>query len=140
MVMLFFCIPVAVLFPILFNDILFLYIAIGIAIFITLSFFIITSYRIKKAKNANGLVMLTKNGAYAFGQYHGWGITGAWLDNARYDDRKGRILIIYKAVSRTGPQSCKVTLPVPVEYEQQAIAAVEALNTISRTASHSTHS
>lgn len=139
-IMLFFCIPVAVLFPVLFNDILFLYIAIGIAIFITLSFFIITSYRVRKAKNSNRLVMLTKKGAYAFGQYHGWGIAGAWLDSAGYDAVKKRIIIIYKAVSRAGPQSCKVTLPVPAEYGQQAAAAIEILNAESRTAGHSTHS
>jgi hypothetical protein len=130
LLILLFCGIFAVLLSILFQDALFFLICAGLAAFMTISFFIITAYRVRKAVKSGNQILVTEKGAFAFGQFHSWSIAGSWLDTARYDEPAKTLWICYSAVSRTGPVSCTVRIPVPEEQEEPARRTVSILTSI----------
>lgn len=123
-IMLFFCVILAVLGPFIAEDgYIISLIAIGLAVFLSLSALIITNYRVNKLKKGSKRVILSKDGAYVCGEFHCWNIPGSRLIKAQYiskDKDEGYIKIEYGAATLPGPTVYSCIIPIPNEIEQKA--------------------
>lgn len=131
-----FCGLVAVIGPFLVkeNGIIFTLIGVGLALILTLSYFIITGYRIKKLKNEDREVILTPYGVYVGGEFQTWNLPAtflsevAYFDSGKYENSPlALIRISYIALSRTIVTPYTILIPVSADMEEKAKAAVKAL-------------
>jgi uncharacterized membrane protein HdeD (DUF308 family) len=80
LITLFFCGLFAIVLPFFFEDgYLFIFICLGLAVFLSLSAFIITSYRVRKLRRGSSEFILSPNGVYAGGEFHSWSTPGTRL-------------------------------------------------------------
>lgn len=133
-VMLFFCVLVAVVMPFFFEyGYLFIFIGIGLGAFLSAAAFVITSYRVAKQRNGKNEFILTRQSAYANGEFHSWNMPGTSLTEVKYvapdpkKDRPGRLELTYLAVSYPAPLEQKVNIPVPAEFECDIPGVMQAL-------------
>lgn len=122
--------------PIIVKDdgIIYTLVSIGLALFLILSFWIITGYRVNKLKNSGKEVILTLGSAYVGGEFHLWKLPLSFLSEAVYfaagQYEKSALAVIritYNAVTRTILTPYTFLIPVPAGMEDRAKAAVQAL-------------
>ncbi|HWQ88996.1 MAG TPA: hypothetical protein VN374_03375 [Desulfitobacteriaceae bacterium] len=117
----------------------FTFIAAGIAVFLVVSQWLITGYRVKKLFKGDKEVILTEEGAYVCGQFHIWSRPIAFLDKVQYlrtGEYKGSsktvIRISYSTISGTLVTPCTFVIMIPYEMEEQAEIATEKLKEAAR--------
>ena len=126
-----FCIIFGIIFA-LTIDVMFLLICLGIAVFFTIVYFLVTAFRTQKVKRSQALVCLNEGGVYLFGQMHAWSLPGSHPVSISFDAAENTglpcrcILITYSALAYPVPRSETVTVPVPPEYYERAVRAVDA--------------
>ena len=133
-VMLAFCALVALVLPFFFEDgYLFVYIGAGLAVMLSLSALIITSYSVRRISRGNNEYILSKNGAYVRGEYHTWGMQGTRLNSVKYTppakEKLGAIEIEYTAASSPAEATVQFIVPIPAD---QALKAEEVLRAMGR--------
>jgi len=111
---------------------LFSVISLGIAVFMSFAYLIITSYRVKKLKRGNLLMALSAEGAYVAGEFHCWNTPASRLikislDEVETPEHGYQIDIRYLAAAYPGPLEYSVVVPVPPEYLKAARSAVAAI-------------
>lgn len=115
---------------------LFAMICLGIAIFMTGAFWIITTYRVRKLRRGSHEVVIAEQGVYVLGQYHSWGLQGSWISDLHYTPADsfgdGELRITYSVVTNAGPKDETVILMVPLEQDPQIPAILEALKPYQR--------
>ncbi|MHB1152413.1 MAG: hypothetical protein ACYCWE_03925 [Eubacteriales bacterium] len=133
-VMLFFCVLVAVVLPFFFEDgYLFIFIGLGLGVFLTSAAIIITYYRINKLKNSTNEIILTGDSAYVGGEFHSWNMPGTSLTMINYvppdvkKDRLGLLEITYHAVSYPAPLKQKINIPVPIDLVYRIPEVIQIL-------------
>jgi hypothetical protein len=117
-------------------DPLFFLICLGIAVFFTVVFFIVTSYRTGKLRKSQALVCLNAGGVYIFGEMHSWSLLGSWPVAADLIDPRPDnlpcpcISISYMTPNYPLPQQFTVTIPVPPPFTDQGLWAVNTIKGI----------
>jgi MFS family permease len=134
MTMLFFCALTAVVLPFLFEDgTLFIFIGIGMAVFLTLAAWAVTSYRIVKLKKGTNEIILSKDGAFVSGEFHSWRMPGTAVTEVRYKESDGKpqscgiLSITYTAASYPAPLSQTIHIPVPDDQAFRIPEVIKAL-------------
>jgi hypothetical protein len=134
---LFFCGLIAIAGPLFIRDdgYYFTFIAAGIAIFLMVSQWIVTEYRVKKLFRGDKEVILTEEGAYVCGQFHTWSGPFAFINNVEYFGAgefegcdKAMIRISYSTISGTIVTPCTFVIMIPSGMEGQAAIAAQKLN------------
>ena len=134
---LFFCLIFG-LFGFLFADDwgLFAMICLGLAVFMTVAFWIITSYRVRKLRHGSHQVVLSAQGVYVLGQYHSWGLKGSWVSDLYYTPADsfgdGELRITYSVVTTAGPKDETVILLVPMDVDSKIPEVMEAIKPYQR--------
>lgn len=130
-IMLAFCAILAVLGPLIADDgILMTFIALGIALFLTVSEFLITRYRVGRLRTGSRRVVLSECGAFVCGEFHTWcGISLKLLDVEQITDIApvdgfSLIRIRYQALTLPGPSVYSVVVPVPSDQTENVIASL----------------
>ncbi len=115
---------------------LFAMICLGLAIFMTLAFWIITTARVNKLRHGSHRVILSERGVYVLGQYHSWGLKGSWISDLHYTPADqfgdGELRITYSVVTTAGPKDETVIILVPMEQDPKIPEIVEALKPYQR--------
>jgi hypothetical protein len=115
---------------------LFAMICLGIAIFMTVAFWIITTYRVRKLRHGSHQVILSAQGVYLLGQYHSWGLKGSWISDLHYtpadDFGDGELRITYSVVTTAGPKDETVMVLVPIEQAPKMPEVLDALKPYQR--------
>lgn len=115
---------------------LFATICLGIALFMTLAFWIITNSRVRKLRHGSYQVILSAQGVYVLGQYHSWGLNGSWISDLHYTpaDRfgDGELRITYSTVTTAGPKDETVIILVPLEEDPKIPEVLEAIKPYQR--------
>lgn len=133
----FFCVIFG-LFGFMFADdwALFAMICIGIAVFMSLAFWIITTYRVRKLRHGSHEVVISAQGVYVLGQYHSWGLKGSWISDLYYTPADsfgdGELRITYSVVTTAGPKDETIILLVPIEHDPRIPEVLEALKPYQR--------
>jgi hypothetical protein len=111
-------------------------ICLGIAIFMTVTFWIITNYRVRKLRHGSHQVILSAQGVYVLGQYHSWGLKGSWISDLYYTPADsfgdGELRITYSVVTTAGPKDETVILLVPMEEDPKIPEVLEAIKPYQR--------
>jgi|GEM_PF-2978760 len=135
-----FCVLFAIFAPMIIdgNDddqMLFRFICIGIGVFMTLAYLIVTAYRIRKLKKANGRIVLSRGAALVLGEFHCWDLplyrlqSSEFYQAGTYEGMTSAVLkVVYGTITTTGPTSYDILIPVPPEQYQNAVNANMALN------------
>ena len=117
------------------EQMLFRLICIGIGVFMTLAYVIVTSYRVHKLKHANGRVVLARGAALVMGEFHCWDLPLYRLESSEfyvagtYEGMSSAVLkLVYGTITTTGPTKYDVLIPVPGEQYNNATNANLALN------------
>ncbi len=133
-IMLFFCGLVAIILPFLFEDgYLFIFIGLGLGVFLTAAEITITHYRVYKLKNGTNEFILTRDNAYVSGEFHSWNMPGTSLTDIKFvrpdvkKDRIGRLEITYYAVTYPAPLKQKINIPVPADLVCRIPEIIEIL-------------
>lgn len=100
-------------------------IAVGLAVFLSLMAWIITSYRVAKLQRSNQRVLLSLGGALVSDEFHNWSTMGNRLESLTW--QPGDLAITYSYITRAGRQSTTIHLAVPPGYENAASLAVTTL-------------
>lgn len=115
---------------------LFAMICLGIALFMTGAFWIITTYRVRKLRHGSHEVVIAEQGVYVLGHYHSWGLQGSWISDLHYTPADsfgdGELRISYSVVTTAGPKDETVILMVPLEQDPKIPAILEALKPYQR--------
>lgn len=111
---------------------LFSLIALGIAVFMSLAYLIITAYRVRKLEKGSLLMVLSVEGAYVAGEFHCWNTPASRLnkislEHAETPEPCYQIEISYFAATYPGPSEYHVVVPVPAEYFDAAKSAVATI-------------
>lgn len=133
-IMLFFCVLVAVVLPFFFEDgYLFIFIGLGLGVFLTSAEIIITHFRVNKLKNGTNEFILTGDNAYVSGEFHSWNMPGTSLTMINFvppdvkNDLPGRLEITYYAVSYPAPLKQKINIPVPIDLVYRIPEVIQIL-------------
>lgn len=128
-----FCIVLAIIGPFLADDgYLFSLIALGIAIFASLTAFIVTGYRISKLRRGSREVVLSRNGVYVAGEFHSWSGFSSQLIDIKFiapekEDEPALISGAYKMLGAYRSNVGYFNLIVPVDKHNQAREAVQLI-------------
>ncbi|MEI6132201.1 MAG: hypothetical protein WCQ41_05185 [Bacillota bacterium] len=137
-----FCALIAIFAPLIVDGddeerMLFRFICIGIGVFMTLMYLIITIYRVQKLKHADGKIVLSISAALAFGEFHCWDLpmyslsSSSLYESGSYEGLSSAVLkLVYSTITRTGPTYYDILIPVPGEQLNNAISANIALNNL----------
>lgn len=111
---------------------LFSLIALGIAVFMSLAYLIITTYRVRKLASGSLLMVLSAEGAYVAGEFHCWNTPASRLNRISLDYTQTpepgyQISISYLAATYPGPSEYHVVVPVPAQYFEAAKSAVTTI-------------
>jgi len=135
-----FCVLFAIFAPMIIdgNDeeqMLFRLICIGIGIFMTIMYLIITTYRVHKLKHADGRVVLSRSAALVFGEFHCWDLPMYSLESSHffvpgtYEGMSSAVIkLVYATITTTGPTSYDVLIPIPSDQVNNATNANLDLN------------
>lgn len=123
-IMLFFCLLMAVLGPLIVEEdgIIISFIAVGLGVFLTVAYLMITHFRVNKLKKGSKQVVLSKSGAYVCGQFHCFNAYGTRIVGAEYikNANIGYIKIDYQALTLPAPTPYSVFIPLKSEMETMA--------------------
>ena len=135
-----FCVLFAIFAPMIIDgddeeQMLFRIICIGIGIFMTIMYLIVTAYRVHKLKHANGRVVLSRRAALVLGEFHCWDLPMYRLESSQffvpgtYEGMSSAVIkLVYGTFTTTGPTTYAVLIPVPGEQYNNATNANLALN------------
>lgn len=115
---------------------LFAMICLGLALFMTGAFWIITTARVNKLRHGSHQVILSAQGVYVLGQYHSWGLKGSWISDLYYTPADsfgdGELRITYSVVTTAGPKDETVIILVPMEQDPKIPQVLEAFKPYQR--------
>lgn len=125
------------------NGIIYTFTGVGLGLFLIVTAWIITKYRINKLKNSDKEVILTSGSAYVGGQFHVWKLPASFLSEAVYfgagQYEKSPLAVIritYNAFTGTLVTPYTILIPVPAGMEEKAKAAVQILQGGVKSAGH----
>jgi len=133
LVMLFFCVLFAIILPFFVEEkLLMIAICLGLAAFLALAAWAITSYRVHKLQRGGDEVILGRGGVYLEGAFHAWdmpetGITDLLYEPSSSLGKMGQLKIEYTAGSIPAPLTEAIVLLIPPEVQDEIPRVLQAL-------------
>jgi membrane protein YdbS with pleckstrin-like domain len=116
------CVIVGILLWIAVEDVLIMFISLGIIPVVAIPAFLAPRMRYKKLKNSEGKALISEKGVIVGKMFHLWVKMGARLDEVSIDPEEEPALLVfqYSMPTRNGRQTETARIPVPRGKEQEA--------------------
>ncbi len=120
-------IVIGIALSLLFQDILMLFICLGIVIMLIIPAFTFPFFRKRKKLKNPPLVIISENSVYVGGAYFNWDILGASLNNVQLDATGQPVILRFNMSypARTGIEKYEIRVPVPSGKVEEALRLQE---------------